>query len=58
MVVEAMNFNCFYQVLTDINTTYKNITDFRSNLAKKMVALHANKVLENLYNYSLKHKET
>lgn len=53
-----MNFNCFYQILTDINTTYKNITEFKSNLSKKVIVLHSNKVLENLYNYSLNHKET
>ena len=53
-----MNFNCFNQILADFNTTYKNITEFKSNLSKKFVALHASKVLDNLYSYSLKHSET
>jgi hypothetical protein len=49
MVTEVLNFNCLQQVLSEILTTYNNITNFKSELAQKTITIQASKVFENLY---------
>lgn len=57
-MTDAVNINCMYQVLAEIQTTYNNIIAFKSSLAQKAISIHSGKVLEKLYEYGLTHRDT
>lgn len=53
-----LNFNCLQQVLSEILTTYNNITAFRGGLAHKAITIHGARVFYDLYQYCLSNQET